>query len=834
MKKIKMFLMLFLLLIIGTTIVYAGTSDSRIVKNRYDNIYGVYDGTDRVHLFYAQRYTMNGNTAYCIEPAVAINTEVYSSTEDWNISGLSNDIKRYVRLVAYYGYDYSGHQTMNYYLAAQELMWERITGRSTKWVTGADVNGPEVNVTVEKNEIERLIRQHTVTPSFDESTVELDVGVNKSINDTKGVLSGYQVYDTNLDDVSINGNTLNIKANNLNKDYNLTLIRKNYTTKIALLYYDGANQKLVSSGVTDPVLATLNIKVSGGKIKITKEDRETGNKAQGDATLNGAKYGLYNSNNELVDTLISSSNETSKDLPFGNYTLKELEPSAGYELDKNTYNITLSKDSIDDSLTLNQKVLEDVIKREYRFFKLYANDNKTEFMTGEPNIKFDIYLKSSNKKYTSITTDENGYASAVLVYGTYIVKQVTSTTDYQKIDDFEIVIDKSGEAINKVISNAEIRAKLKVIKIDKDTGEVINRSNIKFKIFSLDKNDYVCQTMTYPKAKTVCEYETDDNGVLITPNELNSGTYKLEEVDQKIDGYAWNKESVEFHIGENSELITDNEYGILFEVKFENKEVKGQIELTKYGEDFVIKDGTYSYVKNNLEGVVLGVYAREDIHNANGKLIYKKNKLITKITTDENGYGIAEDLYLGKYYIKEISTLDGYALSTKKYNFDLKYKDQYTEIVKTNLEIQNYLNKGELHFSKVDVSTSDPLPNTKIEIYTDKDELIFTGVTDENGQIVINDLLVGKYYILEKEAPEGYTLNDEKMYFEVKENGEIVKATMTDDKLIIEVPNTLKNDNTGLYVSIVSFGILGVLLIGAGIHYEKKKNKKTDKKQKKN
>ena len=132
MKKVKYLMLFLLVLITGTTIVYAGTNDSRIVKNRYDNIYGVYDGTDRVHLFYAQRYTLNGETAYCIEPAVAINTEVYSSTEDFNISGLSTEVKRYIRLVAYYGYDYQGHQTMNYYLAAQELMWERITGRSTK------------------------------------------------------------------------------------------------------------------------------------------------------------------------------------------------------------------------------------------------------------------------------------------------------------------------------------------------------------------------------------------------------------------------------------------------------------------------------------------------------------------------------------------------------------------------------------------------------------------------------------------------------------------------------------------------------------------------------
>ena len=112
----------------------------------------------------------------------------------------------------------------------------------------------------------------------------------------------------------------------------------------------------------------------------------------------------------------------------------------------------------------------------------------------------------------------------------------------------------------------------------------------------------------------------------------------------------------------------------------------------------------------------------------------------------------------------------GYVLNTEKMYFEV-LKDG--GIIKANMKDKKIA--GTLEFTKTDVSTSQPLPNTLIEIYNDKDELIFSGRTDENGKIIIEELEYGKYYILEKEAPEGYQLNSNKMYFEIKEDGEIVK-----------------------------------------------------------
>ena len=82
-----------------------------------------------------------------------------------------------------------------------------------------------------------------------------------------------------------------------------------------------------------------------------------------------------------------------------------------------------------------------------------------------------------------ITTDKKGFAEIKLPYGSYTFKQVTSTPNYEKVKDFEVIIDENSEEdIYKLISNAPIEARIKIVKVDKETGETITRKGIKFRI----------------------------------------------------------------------------------------------------------------------------------------------------------------------------------------------------------------------------------------------------------------------------------------------------------------------------------------------------------------
>ena len=179
---------------------------------------------------------------------------------------------------------------------------------------------------------------------------------------------------------------------------------------------------------------------------------------------------------------------------------------------------------------------------------------------------------------------------------------------------------------------------------------------------------------------------------------------------------------------------------------------------------------------------------------------------------------IIKNLVAGKkYYILEKESATGYLITDEKVSFEIK---ENGEVVKA--EMKNKPITGTLEFTKIDLSTGTPLPNTLIEIYNDKDELVFSGRTNEQGMIIVKDMRYGRYYILEKEAPEGYILNEERMYFEIREDGEIVKATMENEKVVVEVPNTGIND---YHIIELIGGILIISGIGVVAYYVKKKRK---------
>ena len=795
---------------------YTEVSAATLTQTPVDNWYYTRRGGGKPYMSAQWNlYDLDGKTAYCIEPGVNITTSDYEGAIGWINSPYSDEVNRKIQLYGYYGYNYPGHENLRYRAAAQSLIWEATGGQIIEFWTERYGNGNFINLNAERNEILRLASTHYEVPTFDSDTKDAVIGETTTFTDTKGILSNFDVVKSSDASVSINGNTLSVTPNVVG---NITVVlkKKTYTQDPTIIFVgkDATSQKMGMFGVDDPVLVRVKLNVVGGSLKINKKDLDTKlSKPQGDATFKNAVYELLDENyNFITDLIIDDSfgAKTDKILsPNKIYILREKTASEGYLLDKTEYKFKIDRDNLD----IEMDVYEDVIEKTVNIYKVFA-DGSTTILKGEPNVSFEIYLKSTGEYYKTIKTDEKGFVSVKLPYGKWIFKQVSSTSGFEKVKDFEIVINNdSDEDITKIISNAEIKAKLKLIKVDSESRKILVRDGIKFRIKNLDTGEYVCQNVTYPGQEKICVFETK-NGMFITPYVLGYGNYQIEELEeQSIPGYVWNSVPLKFSIDENSKFIQDDEFGLMLEVQFENKEVKGEVEIKKVGEKLVIENGTFRYEEIELDGVHYDLIADGDIYAGDGTLIYKDKQLIKSFVT-KDGYFKLTNLYLGKYCLIETKTVGNHVLNSKPYCFEIKYKDQYTDTIKLIINQKNYLAKGDFELSKVDLSTGEPVEGALIEIYTEDDILIYSGRTDKSGKLYVKGLESGKKYkFVEKEAPEGYILNDEIHEFEILNNGDIVKDTLSNEKIVIDVPNTFANDYKILIpVSLCGLGIVLVLL----------------------
>lgn len=389
------------------------------------------------------------------------------------------------------------------------------------------------------------------------------------------------------------------------------------------------------------------------KIHLIKEDAQTGANPQGDATLEGAVYGLYARENivhpdgttgivhkagALVSTLKvdQKGDAVVKDLYLGKYFVKEIQAPEGYLLDETEHDVECSYEGgTVPTIERTVKSTELVMKQPFQIIKA-ANNGQTDadLLKGAG---FSAYLKSSLEKKedgsydfshaepviltadgkTEMFTDEKGYACSIpLPYGTYIVRETTTPHNYKPVEDFEITIRENNPdkpQVWKVLLDKEFSAKLKIIKKDDETKKPVLVAGTEFKIYDLDHKKYVEQVTTYPTVTVHKSFFTDSQGYLILPKNLEIGHYRIEEVTAP-DGYVVNKNYVEITVDSDTAYEVDGVSGdVIIEVSYEDQPVKGNLVVYKKGEMLSDFENDFIYKEQYLSGAEFEVRAAEDI-----------------------------------------------------------------------------------------------------------------------------------------------------------------------------------------------------------------------------
>ena len=570
-----------------------------------------------------------------------------------------------------------------------------------------------------------------------------------------------------------------------------------------------AEQKSKTVNVESGKTATVSFSnvLKKWNLTVTKTDAET-KSAQGDATLTGAVYGIYN-NGKLVDKYTTDKNggfTTSNYVCGDKWTLKEIEPSEGYLLDETEYHIgaeakkyTLENNSVSIGVT------EDILKGKIAIIK-HTDDGSTKIETPEKGAEFQVYLKSSGS-YTkakeserdTLICDEYGFAETKdLPYGTYTVHQTKGWNGTEFIADFDVFISENNKTYKYLINNASLESYVKIVKVDSETGKQIPYAGAGFQIYDPDGNK-VTMKYTYPNVTEIETFYTNSEGYLITPETLPYGKgYSVVEVQAPY-GYTLDSTPVSFDITAEN---TSEENGVTI-VKTEKKNTpqKGTITVEKTGEIFsnvTAVGGGYTdengndvalptiyqpeYSVSGLSGAVFEIYADEDITTPDGTIRYTKDTLVDTITTDEKGTATSKLLYLGRYRVVETVAPYRTVINPEPHTVELTYSGQNEKVTNTSTSFTNDRQKVVIDLTKIleqdekfSIGNNDEILNVSFGLYADEDLKAANGTVipknglleiitcDEKGKATFTtDLPIGSYYVKEISTDNHYILSDKK------------------------------------------------------------------------
>ena len=506
-----------------------------------------------------------------------------------------------------------------------------------------------------------------------------------------------------------------------------------------------------------------------------------------------------------------------KNLPLGSYKIVEKTAPDGFVLNSEAQIITFSYKDQETPVIEQTAIFEN--DRQKVEISVVKQDADTEAAVA--GAEFGLYAKNDMKGHGAVivkadtllgkaVSGEDGKAvfTQDLPFGEYYIKELAAPDGYVSSDKvLEVKAEYQGQDVNVVQLSSVFKnqpTKVVVSKSDLTTGVELSGATLTV----LDKNGNVVDTWKSVKGEQhLIERLAVGENYTLREEMAPYGYLKAEEI-----------------------TFTIEDTGEIQKVEMKDDVPTGTIIINKNGE-FLDKvtaldsvggwiKHLFQYVTGSLKDVTFEVYALEDVKSADGESedYYKKDELVATITTDDTGIAKISGLPLGKYYVKEKATEDGFVLDNEAREIDLTYRDQDTAEVTYSADWQNNRQKAEVEVVKKEkdsdrvlegavfaLCVKDDITGADGKVILKADTVIEELATDKEGKLTFTaDLPIGfAYYIKETSPAPGFAMTDETQEFTFEYGGaekEKVSYAFTfeDEPTVIEITKTSLTDGKEL------------------------------------
>lgn len=528
-------------------------------------------------------------------------------------------------------------------------------------------------------------------------TIHLENGVSL-VNETTGKTGTGNVSVKGGEKFHLEATTQNIGS--LKGKYAIT---SNYPLNFHAMLLKLANSQDIGFGYYTDTLE-LNLEVDWpdeATVKIIKKDKGS------NALLAGAVYGIYADEacTKLIKKMPATNAKGESEVKItktqDTVYLREISGPSGYVLDTKAYGVklvvgqTASKNLTDKeqkgALTIYKEgevltgatVTEDGVTFAYEKRKLkgavYSVYAGADIKAADGTL---IYKKGALVKDNLVTGDDGSVTLKDLYLGTYTVTETKAPDNYVcKGESKTVELVYAGQTVevqtvSATFLNERQKATVRVEKQDEETKNPLSGGI--YGLYAAEDIKVDGKTVV-PKGTLIEKATTGADGKASYKAELPINySYSIREI-QAPELYLRNSEDTYFF---TFKFTNDKEEKVNFSHTFTNKRVNATIDLVKEDSE----TGNSAQGDAVFEGAIYGLYAREDINHPDGRsgVLYKKDEQVATLMTDKEGKASVSNLYLGKYYLKEITPPVGYLLDEEEHDVNCDYEGDQVETVKRN------------------------------------------------------------------------------------------------------------------------------------------------------